>query len=171
VPSVSFRAASDKRCSLSVSNAPVITKGEFMFRSKFFAAMISLVTTIAAAQPIATPTDLRKVTDQIMELVGAGNVEAGLKLLKPRTVIPEAEFDAMMGQAKLQLPMMTQRFGEHLGYEFLREDRVGEYLIRYTYIQRFDIHAMRWIFYTYRGKGGWFINTFKFDDKLPAIFQ
>ena len=141
-----------------------------MFRTQFLAAAAFLVTTFAVAQPVANPADLRKVADQIMEQVGKGKVEAGLKLLKPRTIIPEAEFDAMVGQAKLQLPAMSQRFGEPLGYEFLREDRVGENLIRYSYIQRFDKHAMRWIFYTYRGKGGWVVNSFQFDDKLPAVF-
>ena len=136
----------------------------------FFSLAIALFTTVAFAQPVATPAEMRKVTDQIMDRVGRGDVEAGLKLLKPRTIIPEAEFDAMVGQAKLQLPMMVPRFGENLGYEFLREDRAGESLIRYVYIQKFDKHAMRWLFYIYRGKGGWVVNTFQFDDKLPSVF-
>lgn len=140
----------------------------FLFNSLI--ATASFAAAVASAQPVATPIDLRKVTDQIMAQVGVGNVDAGLKLLKPHTIIPEAEFDAMAGQAKLQFPVVTQRFGGHLGYEFLREDRVGENLVRYTYIQRFDKHAMRWIFYTYRGKEGWVINTFLFDDKLQAVF-
>ena len=141
-----------------------------MLRAVSLAAAVSLLSTLAIAQPVATSTDVRKITDQIMAQVGAGNVEAGFKLLKPRTIIPEAEFDAMVGQAKLQLPAASQRFGSNLGYEFIREDKAGENLIRYTYAQRFDKHAMRWIFYTYRGKGGWVINTFQFDDKLPAFF-
>jgi hypothetical protein len=141
-----------------------------MLRTVFLAVAVSLLSTLATAQPVATPADVRKITDQIMAQVGIGSMEAGFKLLKPRTIIPEAEFDALVGQAKLQLPAMSQRFGSNLGYEFLREDKAGANLIRYTYAQRFDKHAMRWIFYAYHGKGGWVINTFQFDDKLPAFF-
>lgn len=141
-----------------------------MLRRVLVAATIMLLVMPAIAEPVATATDIRKITDQIMTQVGAGNLESGLKLMKPLTVIPEAEFDAMVGQAKLQLPVMSQRFGGSLGYEFIREDRAGESLIRYTYAQRFDKHAMRWIFYVYHGKGGWVINSFQFDDKLPAFF-
>ena len=141
-----------------------------MFRAVSLTVSVSLLSTLAIAQAVATSADVRKITDQIMAQVGAGNVDAGFKLLKPRTIIPEAEFDAMVGQAKLLLPAVSQRFGSNLGYEFLREDKAGENLIRYTYAQRFDKHAMRWIFYIYHGKGGWVINTFLFDDKLPAFF-
>lgn len=131
----------------------------------------ALVPTLVFAQPVATPSELRKVADQIMEQVGKGNVAEGFKLMKLRTIIPAAEFDAMVGQATLQLPVITQRFGGSLGYEFLREDKLGENLSRYTYIHRFDRHAMRWIFYNYRGKDGWVINSFRFDDQLPSLFQ
>ena len=130
----------------------------------------ALLTLGASAQPLPTPADLRKVTDQIMERVGKGEIEGGLALLKSRTVIPQAEFDALVGQVKLQLPAMSQRFGGSLGFEFLREDKVGENLLRYTYIHRYEKHAVRWVFYCYRSKGGWVVNSFRYDDNLPALF-
>ena len=154
-----------------------------MIRNIFFFSAFSLVTVLASAQPVATPqpvavhqpvatpADLRMATDQIMEQVGVGHLEAGLKLLKPLTAIPEAEFDAMMGQALQQVPPLTLRFGATSGYEFIREDRVGENLIRLTYIHRFEKYAMRWIFYAYHGKNGWAINMFNFDDKIAQLFS
>lgn len=126
---------------------------------------------LSFSQAIQTPTELRKVTDQIMQQIGKGDFEAGFKLIKPRIIVPVAEFDAMVGQARVQLPAIKQRFGSSFGYEFVEETKRGENLIRYTYIQRFDKHAMRWVFYNYRGKDGWVINSFRFDDQLPAFFQ
>jgi hypothetical protein len=134
------------------------------------ACVFMMATAATVAQPMPTPAELRKVTDQIMEQVGKGNLEAGFNIMKPRIIIPPAEFEAMVGQSKLQLPATTQRFGGSLGYEFLGETKVGENLIRYTCIHRFDRHAMRWMFYNYRGKNGWVINSFRFDDQLPSIF-
>ena len=124
----------------------------------------------ALAQAVPDEVALRKLTDQIMVQVGKGDLEAAFRLLKPRTVVPEAEVDAMVGQVKLQLPALTIRFGNVLGQEFVQESRVGQSLVRYTYIQRFDKHAMRWVFYGYHGKDGWFIDTFRFDDQIQTLF-
>ncbi len=124
----------------------------------------------AAAQGLPTLADVKKVTDEVMVKVGKGDLEGGLKTFKSLTIIPEAEFDAMMGQAVQQSPMMAARFGQVIGYEFIKEERIGESLARYVYIQRFEKHAMRWMFYLYQGKTGWVINSFRFDDKWPDLF-
>jgi hypothetical protein len=135
-------------------------------------ALLALVGASLAAQSQGLPDveDIKKVTDAVMAKVGKGDSEAGLKSFKSLTVIPEAEFDAMVGQAALQAPMIAARFGQVIGHEFIREDRIGESLARITYIQRFEKHAMRWMFYVYRGKTGWVINSFRFDDKWPDMF-
>ena len=161
--------AADERYLLAVLPSHETTLSHMNTLKKLFSVAL-LFPTLACAQPVPSATELRKVTDQIMEQVGRGNLEAGFKLMKSRTIIPPAEFDAMVGQANLQIPVISQRFGGNLGYEFLREDKVGDNLVRYTYIQRFDRHAMRWLFYNYRGKDGWVINSFRFDDQLPSLF-
>ena len=125
---------------------------------------------VASAQGLSTVADIKKVTDDVMVKVGKGDIDGGLKTFKPLTVIPESEFDTMVGQAALQAPMIASRFGQSIGYEFIREDRLGESLARLIYIQRLEKHAMRWVFYLYRGKSGWVVNTFRFDDKWPEIF-
>ena len=138
---------------------------------KLAALLLLTATTLAAhAQGLPARADVRKVTDDVMAKVGKGDLEGGLKTFKPLTIIPEAEFDAMVGQAVLQSPMMASRFGPVIGYEFIREERLGESLARVLYIQRFEKHAMRWMFYLYRGKTGWVINSFRFDDKWPDLF-
>ena len=125
---------------------------------------------VASAQGLSTVADIKKVTDDVMVKVGKGDIDGGLKTFKPLTVIPESEFDTMVGQAALQAPMIASRFGQSIGYEFIREDRLGESLARLIYIQRLEKHAMRWVFYLYRGNSGWVVNTFRFDDKWPEIF-
>ena len=124
----------------------------------------------ARAQGLPELADVRKLTDAVMVKVGKGDMEGGLKAFKHLTIIPEAEFDSMLGQTALQMPLITGRFGQVIGHEFISEDRIGESLARLNYIQRFEKHAMRWTFYVYRGKSGWVINTFRFDDKWHEMF-
>lgn len=125
----------------------------------------------ASAQGVPSLQDFRKRTDATMERVGKGDIEGGLRSIRPLSVVPQAEFDAMLGQASLQLPLIKARFGESLGYEFIKEEVLGSSLARITYIHKFERHAMRWIFYAYKGKSGWVVNTFRFDDKWHELFS
>ena len=116
------------------------------------------------------PGAARQLTDQIMTKVAAGDFEAGLRLAKPYLIIPDSEFETMVGQGKLQGPMMIQRFGKSIGAEFIREDRAGENVLRIVQINRFERHATRWTFIFYKTPTGWCVNTFYFDDKIQSLF-
>jgi len=113
---------------------------------------------------------VRALTDAVMAKVGAGDTEAGLRLLQPYIVIPAAEFESVVGQAKLQVPAMSQRFGKSVGSEFLREDKAGERILRITQLNLFEQHATRWSFYFYRTPKGWVLNTFQVNDDIKAFF-
>jgi hypothetical protein len=135
------------------------------------AALFSLSAAQAAGQGVPSVADLRKVTDSVMAKVGGGDIEGGLKIMRPLTIIPTAEFDVMLGQVPLQLPGISARFGASMGQEFLKEEKLGDSLVRLIYLHKFERHAMRWIFYCYKGKSGWVINTFRFDDKWQELFS
>jgi hypothetical protein len=122
------------------------------------------------ADTLKGPVEARQLTDRIMAKVGDGDIESGIRLIKPFLIIPSAEFDVMLDQLKMQQPLMTQRFGKSIGYEFIREDKVGENLLRIIQIHRFEKHVMRWSFFFYRGKNGWVLNTFKTDDDIRQLF-
>jgi hypothetical protein len=109
-------------------------------------------------------------TDKVLAKVGAGDVEAGVSMIKPYTIIPAAEFEAMAGQIALQLPAVAQRFGKPVGSEFIKESKVGDSFVRLLYLSKYEKHAMRWNFYLYKTPQGWVINTFNFDDKIHEMF-
>ena len=124
----------------------------------------------AEQQTVKTIANMRDVTDHIMAKVGVGDIEGGLAILQPYTVIPTSEFEAMEGQVKLQTPMLVQRFGPAVGSEFIKQTDVGQSLASLTYVNKFDHHVMRWVFYCYQTRSGWVIDTFRFDDAIQALF-
>lgn len=144
-------------------------------RSIFFAA-VAAIFALSIASPAQCQSRLkdgkasRELSDQVMKLVSAGDMEAGIRLVKPYLIIPEAEMETMIGQAKLQAPMLEMRFGKPVGAEFISEDRVGESVMRIVQICRYEKHLTRWNFYFYRTPTGWVLNTFNFDDKIQALF-
>ncbi|MFM0527238.1 hypothetical protein PQR11_19890 [Paraburkholderia strydomiana] len=134
---------------------------------------LSLASSLASsvfADTLKGKTEARQLADQVMEKVGAGDTDGGLRLMRPFVVVAPSEFDVMLEQLKLQQPVMQQRFGKSIGHEFIREDDVGENLLRIVQIQRFEHHVMRWSFYFYRGNKGWVLDTFKSDDDIRQLF-
>ncbi|MBJ7575465.1 hypothetical protein [Luteimonas sp. MC1828] len=105
-----------------------------------------------------------------MSKVAGGDLRGGMELARPYTIVPTAEFDAMIGQAELQVPMMTTRFGKSLGSELIRSDSVGESLVQVVQIHRFEKHATVWRFVFYRGGNGWVLNSFKYADDILIAF-
>ena len=141
----------------------------FIRHIQIFALLLSPCT-CAFADMLKEPTEARQLTDRVMAKVGGGDIENGIRLTKPFLIISTSEFEAMLEQLKLQMPAMSQRFGKSIGYEFIREDKVGENLLRIIHVHRFEKHVMRWSFYFYRGKDGWTLNTFKTDDDIRQLF-
>lgn len=140
-----------------------------LYKTKVF-FLLALTCTSLLADTLTSTVEARQLSDKVMAKVGSGDVEGGIRLTKPYIIIPPSEFEVMLEQLKLQQPVVSQRFGKTIGSEFIREDKVGENLLRTIYIHRFEKHAMRWSFYFYRGKTGWTINTFKTDDDLRQLF-
>lgn len=132
--------------------------------------LVLLLPGIANADSFATAAAAKTFIDRVMVKVATGDIEGGLKQLKPYAIVPPAEFDAMAGQVSLQLPAISQRFGKAIGYEFIREDSAGESVVRLLYLQKFERHAMRWRFLLYKGGDGWVLNTFAYDDRLQDVF-
>ena len=137
---------------------------------KAFFFVCLLVATGSHAATYDDVEEARDHTSKIMKMVASGQLEEGLRLMKPYLIVPEAEFESMVGQAKLQLPAITQRFGKSLGMEFIKQTEVGESFIQLVYVSKYEKHAMRWLFYLYKSKDGWVINTFNFDDQIQALF-
>ena len=120
------------------------------------------------ATEFKSPDDAVALSDKVMAQVSSGDLRGGLEALKPYTVVPAAEFDAMIGQAELQQPMLAARFGKSIGYELLRNDTVGQSLVQLIYLHKYERHATVWRFIFYRTGSGWTLNTFKYVDDITA---
>jgi hypothetical protein len=118
-------------------------------------------------------TDLaqaRKLSDQAMSLFMDEKFVEGYGVLKPFWPLPPVEIDNLANQTNMQWPMVRQRFGKSVGVEFVRQRQVGDSLAEYVYLQKFQHHALRWVFVFYKPQGDWFINSVSFDDNIKSMF-
>lgn len=123
-----------------------------------------------AADALRSKEDARVLSDAVVRTVASGDVEAGLKLVKPYVIVPESEFDAAVESAKEKWPSVQARFGKSIGYEFVCEQSAGESIYRIVEIVKFEKHAVRFTFLYYRPKNDWLLNTYHFDDQIQSVF-
>jgi hypothetical protein len=139
-------------------------------RSFLMALLLSFTTLSNAAESVATLKDARALCDAVMKELGSGNMKEGLTKLKPYTLVPQAEFEVQLNNLSMQMPIMNQRFGDAIGYEFISQDESGESIVKFTYIQKLEHHVTLWRFLFYKPKEVWLLNTWWFDDKIQQAF-
>jgi hypothetical protein len=107
----------------------------------------------------------------MMNLVAAGDDCGALELLRPALPIPKGEFNSVRDKSIEQRRAVAERFGKTLGYKFVREERVSDFLIRLTYVEKRANHFLRWQFTFYRPQSEWRLNSFIWDDNAEGLFN
>lgn len=126
---------------------------------------------IVFADALGDRAEAKQLADRVMAKVATDEMEEGVRLTKPfYTSATEAEFNVILESIKEKHPNMLVDCGKTIGTEFVREDKVGENLFRLTYLQRCEKRPMRWVFYFYRGKNGWGLYWFFWDEDIAQMF-
>lgn len=142
-----------------------------MFPSRLIFLCLLVLPSAAFAGDFANLTDARKVTDKAVSLFQQEKIVAGYETLKPYWPLPSVEIDNLANQTNMQWPMVKQRFGTSMATEFVKEIKGGESLARFVYLQKFQNHAIRWVFTFYKPKDRWIINAVSFDDRVELLFE
>lgn len=129
------------------------------------------VPTAALAGEFASLAEARKVSDKAVALFQQEKIVAGYASLKPYWPLSSVEIDNLANQTNTQWPMVKQRFGTSIATEFIKESKAGESFARFIYLQKFENHAIRWVFTFYKPKDRWIINGVSFDDRLDLLLE
>lgn len=118
-----------------------------------------------------TLADARKIADQAVSLFAVEKFTEGYGSLKPYWPLAAVEIDSVANQTTTQWPIVRQRFGTTIGTEFVRQVEGGSSFARFIYLQKFQNHAIRWVFTFYKPKERWIVNGVSFDDQVQLLFQ
>lgn len=132
----------------------------------------SLIALHAGAQTrtLESQEETKKFAEGVVASVAAGNYGAAWKELRSVSVVPPAEFDVFEAQFASQSPTVLARMGSPLGYELVREEKLGKFFVKYTFLVQHEKAPMRWMLVFYRGAKGWIATDFKFDGNAAALF-
>jgi hypothetical protein len=150
---------------------------QFVIREQIMKAMVLTLLLFTSSTGLAENTksleglsDTSALTETVMGYAGKNRLKEALLTLKPYHQGSSAEFDVQIDNADSQIPAMRRRFGDAIGYELIQEETAGDSIIRYTYIQKMERHAMVWFFVFYKPGNEWILDSWYFNDNIEEVF-
>ena len=115
-----------------------------------FTLFLFSLNTFAGA--LTTVEDTKSLCQKAADTFGAGKAKESFEILKPYWPLPKQEIDNLAYQTESQLTMVTSRFGQILGSDFVGTKVAGTSFVQHTYIAKFEKHAVRYICLFYKPK-------------------
>lgn len=124
-----------------------------------------------AKESFASKAQAKQVFDAAMQKVAAGDMDGAFALVEPYIPMEAKELESMKAQFMKQREIVHARYGNPLDIEFYGEQSLKEIFVRYTYIEKFERHALRWLITIYKPADAWVIDAFLFDDAVAALLD
>jgi len=112
-----------------------------------------------------------KLSGRFMRSIVEGDVDKAFSLVDPYFPISQSEFDNLVHQTRIQLQGSQPNFGSMLNYKFVREERVEDFLIRFTFVIKHELTVTVWKFLYYRPEDRWLLNSLNWNDQVKDLFS
>jgi hypothetical protein len=112
-----------------------------------------------------------KLAGNFMQDIVSGEIDNAFARIRPYFPMPAGEFESLVSRTKNQLKGNERELGSILGYEFVKEERVEDFLIRFTFVIKHDVTVTRWRFLYYKPEDGWMLNSFFWDNQVKGLFD
>ena len=125
----------------------------------------------ARADTLKTEADLKPFADRVMAATVGAGLEAGFAVMRPYLVISETELQNVLLKSRAQREETAPRYGKSVGYEYIGRRKLGDSLVRLTYIEKTERQALPWMFHFYRSANGWILSSFIANDLSSELFN
>ncbi|MBS0376745.1 MAG: hypothetical protein JSR73_19385 [Proteobacteria bacterium] len=132
--------------------------------------LICVAASGAAPPPLTSEADVRQFADAVMAFVAKDDTDAAFAKLKEHWPLPANEIDSLATKTLAARNTVADRYGAVLNVVLLKQEAVGDSLLRYTYLERRRHHPLRWLIYFYRSDTEWFVDGTSWDDQIQSLF-
>jgi hypothetical protein len=144
------------------------------FREMIILFLIGSMFSVSFAdeQPtLETLKQTKSMADHAMADFALGKIKSGYHRLRPYWHIPDSEIDTAAERTEATIDLAISRYGKVIGHEFIKEDKVKDFLVQYTYVLKFERHVLRWMFIFYMPKQTWMFSSVVSDDRANLLFE
>ena len=144
-----------------------------MFRSLFFSTFLLTFSFQANAQTkyLDKVEDTKKFSEGIAASMATGNMPGATKELRQLMIASSADFDLFEAQLATQAGNFLAQIGSPKAYEFVRESKLGTFLIRHQLLVLHEKAPLRINLVFYKTDKGWVVTHFNFDTNALTFFQ
>jgi hypothetical protein len=135
--------------------------------------LLSICATLSIAQAkveFLTLEQTRGRSEQAFKLLEKGDIDGGFKYLSKNTAVLNHELESALANTKNQFNNQLLRIGKQEDSGFYRTETVRDYLIRHTYLMKYEYGLIRWYFIFYKSNQGWSLNSQGFDSNTAGMF-
>lgn len=125
----------------------------------------------AHADTLKTEAEIRPLADKIMAFAGAGRTDDAYGAMSPYALVDIRTLETARLQARGSRMAIEAQLGASTGYEFIRAEKLGDSLVKLSYIEKTERQAVPWQFIFYRTPAGWGISAFSNGDDVNVLFQ
>jgi hypothetical protein len=98
-------------------------------------------------------------------------IAAAFAFLKPYTNAKDTEFQAWALHSQAEREKANENAGKSIGSEFISQKKIGDSLVRLTYIEKTAKTAFVWNYYFYKSPTGWLVNSLTWNQDLQLLFN
>lgn len=120
---------------------------------------------------LSTESEAKKLCDKSSYQFGQGQIKESFNTLKQHWPLPEEEITNLIYKTESQLQMVGSRFGTVLGSDFINTKKVGNSFVKYTYVIKYQNHALRYMCIFYKPQNLWVLNSVLWDDETKQLFE
>jgi len=139
--------------------------------ARFLVAALVLAATAVRADTLKAEGDLKPFADKVMAATVQSGLKAGFAVMRPYLIIPEVELQNVLTKSLAQRDEIGSRYGRSVGFEFVGRKKLGDSLVRLTYIEKTERHALPWMFHFYHTRSGWVLSSFLWNDRASELFN
>lgn len=108
------------------------------------------------------------IVDEATEALHKGDVAGMFEVVRKYWPIPDSEVTALKNATLQKRKVATSRYGKSLGLDLGKLETFGKCFVRFVYIERFEHHAIVWMFTLYKPADTWTVNTISWNDDVNA---
>ena len=117
---------------------------------------------------VALATEPNQFTEDFFKELKTGKISQAYDNLFKGSGIPQVKPQAVE-VLKSQTASLFSFFGSVLGYEKIKEENIGNSIVRIVYVLKHEKAPTSWQFYFYRPKDSWFIGHVTFNDQFQNL--
>ena len=107
-------------------------------------------------------------TEAFFSMLKTGKISEAYDQLFVGSPVP-AQKPQALEMIKRQTASALPLFGKIVGVEKIRDERIGESIVRLVYVLKLDRSPTVWEFYFYKPKNSWFLVNVNFNDEFKLL--